>query len=108
MFRIVNNVISLTRGDTARFNIILKDTNGGFYTPITGDILTMTVKQSISDTTEVFQIDAVDSEFTILPEHTSNLSFGTYFYDIQLTLDNGDINTVIPISQFKVEEEVTV
>ena len=108
MFRIVNNVISLTRGDTARFNIILKDSNGSVYTPVEGDTLTMTVKQNTSDTTEVFQIEAVDGEFEILPENTSGLSFGTYFYDIQLTLNDGDINTVIPVSQFKVEEEVTV
>jgi len=101
-------VISLTRGDTARFNIILKDSTGAVYTPVSGDTLTMTVKQSTSDTTEVFQIDAVDGEFEILPEHTSELTFGTYFYDIQLTLDNGDVNTVVPVSQFKVEEEVTV
>ena len=44
---------------------------------------------------------------TILPTDTSNLSYGEYFYDIQLTTEGGFVDTVITPSKFIVTPEVT-
>ena len=46
-------------------------------------------------------------EFVIEPEDTSGLDFGNYVYDVELTLADGTVNTIIPPSTFKVMGEVT-
>jgi hypothetical protein len=42
----------------------------------------------------------------IYPEDTKELEFGSYVYDIQLTKANGDIDTFITASKFKITAEV--
>ena len=40
------------------------------------------------------------------PEDTKNFEFGSYVYDIQIELANGDIYTFIPLSNFNITGEV--
>jgi len=46
-------------------------------------------------------------EIVIAPEDTTALAFGTYCYDVQITLADGTVDTVIPKNEFVVLEEVT-
>lgn len=112
MFSINGTQINLTRGDTARFNVDIVDENGSPFTFSIGDRLTLTVKKTTTDPNVLFQIvnekDATNSieVFHIEPSHTSPMDFGSYKYDIQLTLVSGDNYTIIPPSTILITEEV--
>lgn len=104
MYSIKNNMISLTRGDTLHIPV---STNGDYlFGP--NDIVEMTVRESSSvGASKLFHIIGdMDHVIHILPEHTSDLDYGTYMYDIQATLENGDVTTHGPY-KFKILPEVT-
>lgn len=104
-----NGSIYLTRGDSATIKINLKnkDTNRvHVLDPM--DKLTFTVKKSTKDTNHLFQIVVFgESVFHILQDHTKDLEFGDYVYDVQLDTVDNDTITVIEKSAFVVGEEVT-
>lgn len=106
MFRIENDKIYLTRGDSAGFSVKLYDGEEE-YELQPGDQLTFTVRKTVYSPEIVIQKTLTDIEVPIFPSDTNNLSFGDYVYDVQLNFANGDINTVIPPSLFQVMEEVT-
>lgn len=99
------NVIRITRGDTGQFKIDLMNIDGSTYELKDGDLVQFTVKKSPAETTILIQKTGVDIE--IEPKDTSNLRYGTYQYDIQVTLADGRVNTVIDPTDFIVTEEVT-
>lgn len=104
MLRFEENDIYLTRGDTAYIGLNLTGFDGTLE-----DTLTMSVKKSVSDIDYTFQIIVpFGSDIKILPEHTRELEYGKYFYDIQLDMANGDVFTIVAPSKFVVTEEVTV
>lgn len=100
--------ISMTRGDSETITVSCE------ARPFTaGDVLIFTVKESVYDI--AVKLQKVVKTFTedgkavieILPEDTSDLSFRTYCYDIQLTYADGTVTTIIKPSNFKIEAEVT-
>lgn len=106
MFRIENENIYITRGDSAGFSV--KIYNGTEeYTLQEGDLLTFTVRRNVYSPIKVIEKELTDAEIELAPADTNGLPFGNYVYDIQLTFANGDINTIIPPSLFQVMEEVT-
>lgn len=102
-------IIRLTRGDTARLNVsIINDINSSPYEVSSTDVLQLTVRKKVKDADYCFQKTIVGSTlFHIEPEDTAELSFGNYVYDVQLTLENGDVYTVIEPTRFEVMTEVT-
>lgn len=97
MFAIHNNIIYMTRGDTARFDIVVKNPDGTVYTPQEEDVIAFTVKVSAGKPA-LFTKNG--SSIVINPSDTSNLANGTYIYDVDITLANGDVNTIITESDF--------
>lgn len=93
--KIRRNKITLTRGDTARIKISLSDINGNPYLPVEGDSVKFAVRRKAEDESELFSIDVpIDTcELHIKPIDTKELEFGEYKYDIQITLNNGDVYT---------------
>lgn len=109
MLSISGTTIRLTRGDTAYLSVEITNSDGSVYDMDPGDELALSVKKYYQDQTYVFQKIAHGiPEFKILPEDTSGLDFGTYKYDVQLNRANGDIYTVIPMSDLELQKEVTV
>lgn len=104
-----NNVVRLTRGDTARFIVTVKnETTQEPYDILPTDTLIMTIKKSVRDSDPCIQKKNVGSNaFHILPTDTSDLPFGRYVYDVQLTTNGNDVYTVIPPSVFELMKEVT-
>lgn len=100
--------ISLTRGDTLILNIQIVRNNEA-YIPETGDTVRFALSKDKSGNAEPLilkEIDPSTLQLTINPEDTKSLSYGTYFYDVQLTTVDGYVDTFIGPAKFKITEEV--
>lgn len=107
MFKIINgSTIHITRGDTAYMTLDLYDSTGKYILRDT-DIVQLTVKENIDDNVFLFQKRLVEGQFKIESVDTKQLAFGNYIYDVQIIFENGDVNTVIEPSVFKICGEVT-
>lgn len=100
--------IELTRGDTFKRTLVLADAEGNPFVPAEGDEIRFALKRKVKD--EAILINKVIPNDTLVlkiePEDTKNLAFGDYVYDIQITYSNGDVDTFITVSKFKITEEV--
>lgn len=103
-----DNKITLTRGDTARIQVSITSADGSAYTPTTGDSVRFAMKKKYSDSEPLVKIDIpIDTLLLeILPEHTKTLDFGTYKYDVQITMADGSVDTFIDRGVFVITEEV--
>ena len=107
---IVNNdgSIELTRGDTARLTVTIADETGQPYEMLDTDILTLSVKKSVNDDEPCIQKSVTGTNiFVIKPSDTAGLSFGKYIYDVELSISEDDVYTIIEKTSFKIREEVT-
>ena len=93
MFKIKGDNIYHTRGDTGGFTIELKDENGEEISEYTA---VMSVKRKLRDESYLFQIPVQGGGCDISPEITRDLPFGDYFYDIQVTMEDGAVQTIGP------------
>lgn len=107
MLQVKGYNIIMTRGDTARINLTILDADGNPYTPSEGDVIKFSVKKSWQDTEYAIQKTITDT-IHIEPADTAGLDIGDYVYDVQIALENGDVNTIIPPSVLTIEPEVTV
>jgi hypothetical protein len=87
----------MTRGDTARFDIVVKNPDGTVYAPVEGDVITFTVKISAGKAAVITKTGA---SIVINPADTASLANGDYVYDVDIKLANGDVNTIITESSF--------
>lgn len=100
--------ITVYRGDTWDGFSFTLTRNGGDF-DMTGAMALMQVKADKTDETALLEITP-----TITPEEmlitvlssAIEIDAGRYFYDIQVTLDGGDIITPIA-GRFNVEQDVT-
>ena len=104
---ISGNDITLTRGDSLFLQLALSK-NGEPYTPAQGSVIRFAMKLKYTDEDPVLvklvPIDTLLLE--IEPEDTSDLIMKkTYVYDIQLTDENGYVDTFIS-GTFTIGEEV--
>ena len=67
----------------------------------------LTVKQDIDSTAAVLQLEAKEKQFDFAPADTADLACGQYCYDVQVTLSDTDVYTVIPPSDFILAKGVT-
>lgn len=107
-FKVRNNTIYLTRGDTFKAVITITNPDGTTYTPADGDTIRFAMKENIDDEECLINRDIpIDTMLLVLyPEDTKELEYGNYIYDIQLTKANGDIDTFITASKLKLTYEV--
>lgn len=108
MFSIVNNTITITKGDSAEFKVKIRNPGTGEdYRLQPGDRVVLSVKPDIKDAEYLFQIDG--PVFHIYPEHTKNAKARQrYYYDVELRFANHlDAHTIVPRSLFVIKEDVT-
>ena len=107
-FKVRKNTIFLTRGDTFKAHLTINYPDGSVYTPKEGDSIRFALKENIEDEECLILRDIpIDTMLLVLyPEDTKELEFGNYVYDIQLTKANGDVDTFITASKFKLTAEV--
>lgn len=106
MFIISGSTMKVIQGDTGEFELTLDN-----YEFVEGDKVYMTVKKNLKDVDIVFQkvvtsFSGNRAKFKLEYEDT-NLDQGKYYYDIQCSLADGRIDTVIPPSPFLVLEGIT-
>lgn len=100
--------ITLTRGDTLKATINITDAAGEPYIPKESDRIRFAMKQNYLDEEPLIIKDIpVDTLLLVLnPEDTKRLSFGKYVYDIELTTENGEVDTFISKANLLLTEEV--
>ena len=104
MLKIVNNKIYLVRGDSGAITVTVLNADGSVRSIQDDDEILLTVRST--PTSEVL-FQKTGPEIIITPEDTAELAFGTYCYDVQITLADGTVDTIIPKNDFIVLEEVT-
>lgn len=107
-YSVSGTTITLTRGDTFKAQISITDRNGNPYVPKDGDKVRFAMKATYSDPEPLVNIDIpIDTLILVIqPEDTHGLPFGNYVYDIQLTKENGEVDTFITTSKLKLTEEI--
>ena len=107
-FKVKKNTIYLTRGDTFKAHLTIDNPDGSVYTPVEGDSIRFALKRDIEDAEcLILKNIPIDTMLLVIePLDTKELEFGSYVYDIQLTKSNGDVDTFITASKFKITAEV--
>ena len=108
MVRVNNTTITMTRGDTLTVQIGINKSDGTPYEPSEGDVVRFALKKDYSDKNPIIlkTIDNEDLTLTLLPSDTKQLAFGDYVYDIELTQEDGTVDTFVAKARFKITEEV--
>ena len=108
MLVITDNEVRLTRGDNADINVLITDLNGDTYSLQEGDKLLFTIKRNCKTAEIIIQKD-ISADQVISLEHndTKDLDYGSYVFDVQCTLADGQVYTVIEPHPFIIEKEVT-
>jgi len=108
--------IGLTRGDSAYIDIELLDKQKNPIELADGDIIKIQVRDKEADGELVFEgqiiTDVIDEDYTdyywyIRPSDTKDLELTTYYYDIEVELENGDVFTIVPTSEFTLLTDTT-
>ena len=104
--------LKMIRGDSGSITLEIEDQNSEKYEFQEGDIVYLTVKESPKKEEIILQkIITIFPEnkatIDIEPQDTSHLGYRSYVYDIQLTMANGRVKTVVPMSYFELLPEVT-
>ena len=105
MFYLEGNEINITRGDTALIDFTLDN-----HEFVDGDAVYFSVKRSTKDTSyiinkEITNFNGNTATIELLSDDT-RIPKGKYWYDIQCSLADGRIDTVINKERFIVLEDV--
>ena len=114
MYSVDGTKITLTRGDTFAATLALTQA-GEPYTPVEGDSIKFGIKKALNVSRTAYinpepllekAIPITDMTLRLAPRDTEPLPFGSYFYDIEVTLANGTVDTVINNAIFLLVPEV--
>ena len=105
MFYLEGNEINITRGDTALIDFTLDN-----HEFVDGDVVYFSVKRSTKDTSyiinkEITNFNGNTAIIELLSDDT-RIPKGKYWYDIQCSLADGRVDTVVNKERFIVLEDV--
>lgn len=106
---ISGSTIKMTRGDTLRVVLTLKDDEGNIYTPLENDVIRFAMKENYNDPEPLLlKIIPHDTmELVLNPSDTKNLPQpSSYVYDMEITYENGDVETFIKEAKLQITKEV--
>ena len=109
------NDIFMVRGDTLKLTLTdIKLSDGTEYVLSDSDIVYLDVKKYATDKTAIIRksvtkADYIDGglQFVFLPADTVGLPIGEYWFDVRLYVDDDNIYTIIPMSKFRIVQNVT-
>ena len=107
--------IALVRGDTLKLTLTdIRLSDGSEYVLNDTDVVYLDVKKYAADTTPVIRKSATKSDyvdgglqFVFLPADTADLSISEYWFDVRLYCDDDNIYTIIPMSKFRIVQNIT-
>ena len=98
--------IKIVKGDTAIFDISMNN-----YNFIEGDKVYFTVKKNVDDVENSIQkvVSTFDGNIAkiVLSKEDTNIDAGVYLYDVQCSLSNGVVDTVILPTKFEILGGIT-
>ena len=113
--RILGTTIFLTRGDTLRVPVVIKKGSDD-YIPQDSETIRFALKRPCKNCTgdDYFEQEPLISKeipvdtmiLELTPGDTKELGFGTYVYDVSITLSDGSVDTFIPCSSLVLTEDV--
>lgn len=105
--KVSGTTISLTRGDSLIIQISVNQ-EGKLYEIKPGDKIRFAMKKDLEDSEPLIMkpIDTQSLQLTIEPQETKKLEFGKYWYDIELTTEDGFVDTFIGPAAFMITKEV--
>ena len=117
--KVKKNAITMTRGDTLRVKVDIFRTVGEEkipYIPTGNDAIRFAVKHPTMNATRTEYTDqnplitkVIPTDtliLTLFPADTKPLGFGEYVYDIELTMEDGTVDTFISEAKFTLSPEV--
>ena len=107
--------IVLVRGDTLKLTLTdIRLSDGSEYVLSDNDIVYLDVKKYAADDTAIIRKSATKANyidgglpFVFLPADTFGLPIGEYWFDVRLFVDDDNIYTSIPMSKFRIVQNVT-
>ena len=107
--------ITMVRGDTLKLTLTdIKLSDGTNYVLSDTDIVYLDVKRYQSDKTPIIHKSATKANyidgglpFVFLPADTVDLSIMEYWFDVRLFVDDDNIYTIIPMSKFRIVQNIT-
>lgn len=107
--------ICLVRGDTLKLILTdIKLSDGTEYVLSDTDVVYLDVKKYATDKKPVIRKsttkkDCIDGglPFIFLPSDTVNLPISEYYFDVRLFVDDDNIYTIIPMSKFRIIQNIT-
>ena len=108
MLSLIGTTIKLTRGDTAKIQLELYQSNGSRYHPNVRDVIRFAAKKKYTDETVLIH-KVIPNDSLVLqldPVDTKDLQFGEYVYDVEITFENGDVDTFIATASLIIDKEV--
>lgn len=114
MISVNGTTITMTRGDTAVIHVSMTR-DGTAYNPVSGDEVRFAMRLAGLNAKgteykypvcleKTIPIDTMN--LTIEPNDTKELGFGEYVYDIQITFENGSVDTFITTATLIIAPEV--
>lgn len=100
MVTVVNNTITLVRGDTVEIPLTLRLRNGEKYIPSEGDVVRFALKDGYGDDVPVLIHKVLPNDTLILRLESCETKEimarkKPYVYDVELTTANGYVDTVV-------------
>ena len=100
MVTVVNNTITLVRGDTVEIPLTLRLRNGEKYIPSEGDVVRFALKDGYGDDVPVLIHKVLPNDSLILRLESCETKEimarkNPYVYDVELTTANGYVDTVV-------------
>lgn len=100
MVTVVNNTITLVRGDTVEIPVTIRLRNGEKYIPSEGDVIRFALKEGYGDNVPVLIHKTLANASPIIRLESCETKELTarkkpYVYDVELTTANGYVDTVV-------------
>lgn len=100
MVTVVNNTITLVRGDTVEIPVTIRLRSGEEYVPSEGDVIRFALKESYGDNVPVLIRKVLPNSAPILRLESCETEAlaarkKPYVYDVELTTVNGYVDTVV-------------
>ena len=105
---IKKNIISITKEDSLWTKLAITDADGNPYVPDPNDEIWFALKGSTNDSEQPLVLKRIDPETLELRLNPEDTAYGPgdFWYDIEMRLNNGFVDTIIPPTKFKITPQV--